>query len=104
VFGGFPNYKRVKIWCIDFSMAKPDNNVAINENLDHRGVRFGIKRVSPADEAPQYRWTIYPRSGLADSTHTGHSGGPRAFLQAYKAAQLAIDHWLASHPEDNATK
>jgi hypothetical protein len=73
-----------------------------NQQLEHRGIRFSIQRVSRYDADPEYLWTIYPASGPADGARSGRMEGQRAFLRAYKEAQASIDEWLAEHPGDAA--
>jgi hypothetical protein len=73
-----------------------------NRQLEHRGVRFSIQRVSWYDADPEYLWTIYPSSGPADGARSGRTEGQRAFLRAYKEAQALIDEWLVGRPGDAA--
>jgi hypothetical protein len=70
----------------------------VNQNQVHRGVRFAVTRVSRPDDAPEYRWTIYPEPCPPEGAGNSIVDGPRAFLRAYKAAQAAIDAWLSRHP------
>jgi len=82
-------------------MANMDSKRDINQRLEHRGVRFGIKRTSRPYAAPEYQWMIYLPSSPREGVQSGHTDGLRAFLRAYKEAQAAIDRWLDRRPTEN---
>ena len=64
----------------------------------HLGVSFTVELYL----ARTYRWAIYP-SGLTDrAANAAVVSGSGAFRKAYNEAKVAIEQWLAAHPQESS--